>query len=631
MSGIAGIIYPDIFQMNDLIEPMLDSIRHRGKSGEQSHTFKNIQIGICGGELGTNEKKTIVAALDGVLFNIEDLKKELKKRGYPNLAALRHTDLIIHAYELWGIACVEKLEGEFAFAILDHNKERIFLARDRIGKKPLYWYYDQNHFIFGSELKALLITGAIPLTPAKDAMALYLYFGYIPQDMTPIKKVNKLLPGHFLQLNRDRSMNIQSYWSYSSYFVRQGSIHKNEIMGTLESLLKKSVDLQAIGSQNAGCLISGGIGSACIAHYLYQSMKKESLSGYTVGFQGNDDSDIEAARQVACSLGIPHKCYIVTPETFLDDLVKIVWHLDEPLADPNAITIWKLAQAASKETEIVFSGMGSDELFGSHSRYVLEGKGIGPLMRMENKVSDIIRQALIPVLNFFHFTKAFEILKQTHTNPWQFEYLRQNAIFNENALKAAAPKLAKLFDPVVFLHKFHNLSRIQSTLSSFLYFDVKTRLPDCHIQQVERLTAAFGLNWRTPFLDKSLIEFLASLPDADAGVDKSLFFKKLLKDIFPEELIGRPKLRRSHFLQSWVHKSNLSEIFRLLLRGTLVETKMISEAWLKKQMETEENMQKSFKYLWSILMLEAWLKVYVDQPLLSTPPETSIHDLLAKQ
>ena len=297
MDGIAGIVYPDVFQMNDLILPMIDALKYRCNQDPIVHTHKNIQISACGTQMASNKNQTIFAGIDGNLSNKKDLANELK------IQASHASEIILKTYERYGNVFFEKLTGDFAIVILDHTKKQMLLARDRIGNKPLYWFQNSHHFIFASELKAILATGAVPQTPAMDALASYLYFGYIPQDMSPIVGINKLLPAHYLQLNYDGSKSISSYWSYSSYFQKKTRNSKEQIVNTLDSLLKKSIQESLPKENHIGCFISADLGSASIAYYLKDLVPSKNISSYTVGFHGENTTNMEIASDVARSLG----------------------------------------------------------------------------------------------------------------------------------------------------------------------------------------------------------------------------------------------------------------------------------------------------------------------------------------
>jgi asparagine synthase (glutamine-hydrolysing) len=629
MKGIAGIVYPDVFQVNHLIFPMLDVLQNGNDSDRDIHTFNNIQIGSVDKKLAVNEKKTIIGGFDGTIYNTTELHKDLVRHGYHFLTE-DPTEVLIHAYELWGTKFIERIEGDFAIMILDPLKERIILARDRIGKKPLYWYHSNNHFIFGSQLKSLLATGVIPQAPAADAISSYFFFGYFPQDLTPIKSVNKLLPGHILQYNFNQSKTIEPYWSYSSYFENPTHKHPNTLSKLLNTHLEESVTHQMPSAKEIGCFVSGGLGSASVAYYLKKMGHNKHLTAYSVGFEDENRYDIETAVDVANTLGIDHKTRIITPENFLDNITKIIWHLDEPISDPNIIATWELSALASLDVKHVFSGMGSDEFLAGHNRYTLKEQQIDAVTKAIEISKPFVYKFLVPIVNMFYKPLAYRLLKESRTDPWQFEYLKQNALFPEHVMKKACPKLAGLFDPEVFLHKFHHINRVQSSVSSFLYFDVKTRLADNYMLQYDRITSAHHLSWRTPFLERSLIEFLASLPEPESLTEDETasYLKRLMQDRLPSSVVQRAKKTRRNFIASWIEKSSFHEICKQLEHGTLVETGIISREWLRLALSTPERRVASFKYLWAVFTLEMWFQLFINRPITPGVLEIPVNRLL---
>lgn len=627
MSGIAGVVYPDAFQVNHLISKMLDTLSFRGPGKREELTFREIEVGVCGEGFVEHHTKTVIG-LDGTVFNRVELRKLLHAAGHPTKSD-HSAELILAAYELWDTAFLEHIDGDFALFILDHHAKRLILARDRIGKKPLYWYHDNKHFIFASELKAIIASGAVSQTPALDACAAYLYLGYIPQDISPIQGINKLLPGHYLHFNADHSKVILPYWSYSAQFQHKRIRTQESVSTHLDSLLKQSVAERMPEQKPVGCFISGGLGSASVAYYVKEQSSSDQVRAFTVGFHGENDADIEMAKNVANELHISQQIDLITPQHFLDDYAKIVWFLDEPLADPNVIATWRLSRLA-KQCETVFSGMGSDEFLAGHERYTSEQK-TNYRSRIIQTALLLIKPVLLPLLNMFYKPGAYALLQQARTNQWQLDYLNQNAVFRDDVLAEASPTVASLFNPVLFLHKFHNLSRIPSNLASFLYFDVKTRLPDCYMLQYDRLTAANGLVWQAPFLAQDIVEFLAEVLTAFEEIsasDSSYFLKEIVRHVFQGPVVSRPKKTRNNFLKAWEEDSELHTILSSLPNGVLVDAGIISKKWLQKRVSSPKLRVESFRYLWSILALEIWFRLFINHPISTQPPNMSVKDLL---
>ncbi len=626
MTAFAGVIYPDALQISDITSLMLGTMGHRASTEKHLTTFRNIQIGCLCQKPATNAKKDLFLLFDGEIDNIEKLREEFGEDKSPE-------ELIITLYELFGEKFLERLDGEFALALLDQRSTTLLLARDRVGKKPLYWYQDKKYFLFASELKALLSSGLVPQTPCPEALASYLFFGYSPQDLTPVKDCNKLLPSHYLIHTPSLGIRLLPYWSYSSYFEKRLNIHKSKVVSQIDFLLESAVKVRIPESGPLGCFVSGGLGSATIAYYISKLAEGHPLKGFTASFKEHYQEDLQAALSVCKSLNLPNESTLITQDLFLNEFPKIAWYLDEPIADPNVMATWSLSKLARGFSKTVYSGMGSDELLAGHSRYSLAERDQAYVSRLMLLPRPLLQKILIPFLKVLYPDAAFNLLRTMKTNPWQFEFLRHNAIFDESALGRAAPKLAECFDPDTFLHKFHNLSRIQSNVSAFLYFDVKTRLPDCFILQYERMTRAFGLNWETPFLDRSLIEFAAKLPEPEslAESETASYLKPLVRSIFAPEMINRPKKTRKQFLSGWAQSKEIMDIFRLLSKGTLLETGFVSGKWLDERLETPETIQDSFRELYTILSLEVWFRLFINKPPGTHPPETTLKELLLQR
>ncbi len=625
MNSIAGIIYPDLFQMNDLIKPMVKTFEHRCSVKPMIYTHKNIQIAGCEKQTAINKNKSIFCVLDGEITNFHELSQGL------GLKSSTAAELVLRSYEILGNHFLEKIEGDFVIVILDQNKKKLLLARDRIGRKPLYWFQNNHSFIFASELKAILATGAVPQTAAIDSLSSYLFFGYIPQDMSPIEGVNKLLPAHYLQYHFDGSKSIESYWSYSSYFEKQTKSSNEQILENLGRIFESSIKHYLPKNQKSmGCFLSGGLGSASVAYYLKELAPSANIHGYNVSFQGENEGDLDAANLIAENLQLPLDAYEITKDTFVKDLVKINWHLDEPIADPNVVSTWKLSEMASEGSDTVFSGMGSDELFAGHSRYTTKEQRSGFIWQAAQNWFHQFQKALIPVAQRLYKPLAYQLMKESRTDPLQFDYLNANAFMDASELVKASPKMGGIFDPEVFLHKFHHLHRVRSSVASLLYFDVKTRLVDCYIHQFERLTVAHGINWKSPFLNRHMVEFLASLPEPDFLQEEQAagYLKSLMKNSLPEQIIKRPKRTRHQFLKEWMEAEQIKSLYQKLPGGTLVDNGLISQSWLNDQIRKLGRTEHAHRNLWSILQLEIWFRLFINRPISSEPPEISVEDLL---
>ncbi len=620
MHQIAGIIYPDIFQMTHLIESMMSPLAKTATTPIDYYTLKNMEFALLGSSFATNERKSTVLGFDGLLTNVKELKKE-----HPFLDDSSLAHIALSAYEHFGPSFLKKLQGEFVIVLYDSNREELILARDPIGKKNLYWYQDNNHFLFSSSLKSLLITGIVPKTIAKDAIAAYLYLGYFPQDLTPIKNVNKLLPGCSLTLKSHGALQIEPFWSLSSHFNKP-TPNPIEALHEFDEKLANAVKKKLPQTKpTAGCFISGGLGSAAIAYYVTKNAT--NVSSYTSYFDGESKENLIAAKSVAETLKIPQEIKKITPASFLQSLIPIISTLEEPIADPNIVATYEMAHMAKGKTRVVFSGMGSDELLGAHNRYTVDEASLSPKERLKEVFSPVVTNCLIPLCKWLYKPLAYKMIKSSKINPWQYQYLEHNTIFNKRELSELSPSLVNLFDPEVFLNRFEVLTSFSSKISSYLYIDIKTRLVDAYIFQYAKLCNAEGLEWRTPYFDLPLIEFLVSLhePQSQNDQETGLFLQKLFEGIYPKDVVFRPKRRKNDFLHSWLENEEIRETFKLLENGYLVENGLISKEWLQLALKGKKS---DFKGLFSLLVLEIWTRLFITDSFSEIPEETTLAEFL---
>jgi len=631
-AAIAGIVYPETFQISPHnIDAMLDIMSYRNPEGKSIQNYPQAYFGTCGPFLAINEANTLAVMMDGHIYNDIELQKDLATLGI-RVDPKIHTELVLHAYKAWGIDFIQRLNGNFAIAIYDADAETLWLIRDRLGKKPLYWYFEKELFIFGSELKALLTTDLIPQTLDEDSIATYLKMGFMPQDMTPIRKVSKLLPGHYLRYHIGHGESITSYWSYSTFFDREDKEEKETaIAKRLDGLLTSSVDRRMTGDPKIGCLISGGLGSACVASYVQKLCSPAQLTAFSLGFSGKSDPNFDTATQVAQELGLKHVTDQIGKDNFLDDLIRIVWHLDEPLADPMILATWKLAQLASKQVKTVFSGLGSDQLAGDPFHKTFKTGHSSLMQGISSFFRPLIHRLVVPILAGVYKNGAYRFLKFKHGKEWNTDYLMHHVLFDDKSLAKAAPKLVGLFDPDVMLHKFYETAS-KSSIPLFPYFDAKTRLVDSLILQYDRLTAAHSLDWKTPFLDRDIVEYLAGFIHSGllAGRDMSDCVKYLLKPVFSNKILNQAYQQPPHFLKAWSQEPELNVLLQLVTQGCLVETGLISRKWLESQIASPPKVWNNIDQLWAILILEIWVRLYINRPLKKEISETTPFRLLSE-
>ncbi|MCB1119539.1 MAG: asparagine synthetase B [Chlamydiia bacterium] len=623
MVGLAGMIHTDVMQLDDSVDKMLECLKHRGDGHTVTQHHKTAKVGITGRDAAYNTTHSRCIYLDGHIDNVKEIADKLSKSG-KKVWSHEPASLALQLYEALDIEFLKVIEGDFALILLDQKKDELILARDRIGKKPLYWFADNKMCLFASELKGLLATGLIPQTPSEEGLGSYLFFGYIPRDLSPVKGVNKLLPGHYLRYKLGRGFAITPYWSLSGLKSdKRGSDPQKKI----SNLLEKPLTAYLSSYSEVGCIVSGGLGSAMTAYLTKKVFPNKKTTAFTVAFAGETETDIHMADLATTALKMPHEHQLITKENFFDQLPKLIWHLDEPLADPNITATWRLLEMTAKEHRLAVSGMGSDELLAGHSRYTREERSQHTLSHFSLIPHHFVDRHIIPFLNRVWPPAAWHLSRLTHLNPWQFEYIRHTAIFDENVVKQLSPKLGKAFDPECFQNKFHKLPSIPSLVSAYLYFDLKTRLPDLYILQYERFANAHNLRWMTPFLDRNMIEYAATLPEPESLEETFTYLRPIVEGVFPEAFLNHPKKTRSHFLDRWLHDEAIFAVFSKLKEGFLVDTGLISSEWL----ELELDNPTSFTHLFSLLVLEIWYRLFIHFPPSSTPPEEPLIEFLAKK
>lgn len=630
MRGVAGILYSDVFRANNLMQPMMQALRHRsGKAGHDVYNHRNVQLGLCGGTFFTDAARSLFTGIDGRLTNGDALYTKLLQRGHP-CKTKDAQELIFYSYMEWGERCFEQIEGDFVIILIDQAQRRLFICRDRIGKRPLYWYQDANFFLFASELKALLATGIVPQSPAMDGLASYLYFGFIPQDMSPIQGINKLLPAHYLEIDFNGKKQIIPYWSYSSYFEKQQPIPLEKIVSDLDGFVRKNIADAFSSTDNIGCFLSEGEGQKAVANYASLLLPNKNLTAYSIDFLGDNAQELEQGQAMARQLGMRHEVVSLSAKNLLDDLLKIVWHLDEPLADFNILSTWRLISTAGRESAAILSSMGCDELFAGHPRYSVREQE-GWLTKGFREVVKKFRGALIPLAQMFSTPKALHLLKSQLSNPGQYPYIRQIALMGDEEIALASRRLAGFFDPEIFLRKFYKLHLFPQSVAAYLYLDVKTSLPDQHLSPFDKITNAHAIRWASPFLSRQVEEYLAGLPEPERmkETDTGAYLKAMIARVFPGAQTASSSKRDSGLRNRYVLRSQLLDIFEILPEGFLVETGLISKSWLREQLGLLEGNVFVFDRIWAIFVLEIWFRMFVQEPVHSTPPPTAeIHEFL---
>lgn len=630
MSRIAGIIYPSAFQSTEMINEMHST--YPSPHRFQYFHHKNLELGAWNSEMASNERRDIWALLDGHIYNKDELKKELKDLGYTFFSE-KESEILVHAYDAWKMDFLKRLNGPFALALFDEQNEILILGRDRLGQKPLYWSIQREYWFFSTELKGLVATGIVPQTPSATALASYLYFGFIPQDLSPIQGVNKLLPCHYLKVNLNRQSIIGQYWSLSEHLQTNKKMSKEDTYNELGKRLEDAIRISLPEKGKVGSFLVGNLGSSTMTWFLSHLLPRERIQTYCAVFDEPEPYELNKSAEIAaaCSLGQITKK--IRPQEVIEELPKIIWNLDEPIADPFIIQTWYLGKLASGECRYAYADLGWEEILGGNSRYFLskdKKTQLNPplafhLASLPNRMRNHL---LFPLLRLIRCKYLYRILRNIDINRQQVNYLMQAALFKGKVRKKISPMLYPFFDPEIFSQRFHHLNLLPDSISPSLYYDAKTELPDRLLIQFERLLTPHQVSVINPFLDFRLVDFIAEIPEEIKFETHKpgAILHQLMNNLchacppFPE--------RKGSFMDTWCHDGNFREIFHSLAKGRLVEEGIISGRWIKQQLGYPYLIPENFNQLWALLILEIWFQMYISFPINISNSNLSLKTLL---
>jgi len=626
MCGIVGIVG---LEDRALIRKMADVVSHRGPDDRGYYVDKDISFGhrrlsiIDLSEKGRqpmhNEDGSIVVVYNGEIYNYLELKERLSKRHkfYSNT----DTEVIVHAYEEYGENCVNHFRGMFAFAVWDKKKKRLFLARDRLGIKPLYYAIIGKAFVFASEIKSILqygISREVDLTALSD----YFTLRFVNGPRTMFKGIQKLQPGHYLIFEGNK-IYIRKYWNLG--FETEVHSQKYYIKNFLQ-LMEESVRMRLMSDVPLGAYISGGIDSGTVTYFMSKLMK-EPVKTFSVGFGLEEHKDeLEHAAKIAEHFKTEHKELIVKPNA-AKILPQVVWHFDEPVADPAAIPTYMLSELAKKKVTVVLTGEGGDELFAGYEQYriIKAGKKLRFVPGfLRSRIPSIVKKIPSQYLNkFFKYSESlgekgmerFNYFLNSLNNNIE-NYLNLVAIFDENEKEELLCKKEKIDVD------FSALYPRRDWLSGLLEFETKIELPDNLLMKVDKMTMAHAVEARVPFLDHKLVEFSATIPPRLKlrGFNEKYILRRAMKDKLPKRIVTRKKERFFVPIDIWFTKDLKEMALNVLNEGSIRREGLLKYSYVEKIFN---NYKKSRLYyarqLWSLLNFEIWHKLYIERGFIYNP------------
>lgn len=636
MCGIAGGVWelgtPGLD--SESLKRMTDALVHRGPddSGEwicspkSSNSFRdgNSSLGVALGfrrlsiidlQLGHqplgNEDGSVQIVFNGEIYNYKELRRRLEGAGH-RFQTHSDTETIVHLYEDLGTDCFEHLNGMFAIALFDARKNRLVLARDRLGKKPLYYTFRDGRLYFASELKSLLQAPGVERKINPGAIDLYLTYQYVPHPESIYEGVHKLPPGHHAVL-QDGKLTIEPFWKID--WARETETTWPDASSRLRELLTDSIRLRLRSDVPVGAFLSGGIDSSLVVA-IAQSILEKPIHTFSIGFSEADFDETQYAQMVADHVGTKHERFQVNPDA-IDIVDKLAYQYDEPFSDSSAVPTWYLSELTKQSVTVALSGDGGDELFGGYERY----RALILSQRMQRFLPTawIANSPLIKLLpdssaqrSLFRRVRRFcEALGQSPPDRYMnwiqiFGEVMRGALFRDEFVERLPSR-----DPVDFLRGAWARSGKRDLLSCASNADLQTYLPCALMTKVDIASMAHSLEARQPFLDYRLVEWAASLPSRfkRKGSQGKYILKRTFFDMIPEEIWSRPKMGFGVPIGKWFKTTLRDRTYDALCsRDTRINVFFRSESisrLVESHMRGEEN--QAYR-LWNLLMLELWMR-----------------------
>jgi asparagine synthase (glutamine-hydrolysing) len=629
MCGICGIFYPDARQsvQRDALVGMNHEIVHRGPDDEGFFTEKNVGLAMrrlsiidvqTGQQPITNEDESLWIVYNGEIYNHRELRARLEASGH-RYRTQSDTETIVHLYEEYGRDCVKHLRGMFAFAIWDRRSRRLFVARDRLGIKPLYYRYDGGVFLFGSEIKAILAHPAVKTKFNPNVLAEYLAFGYVAGQETMFAGIQKLLPGHTLELDEPGELKTQQYWDLS-IDVDTDVQPRSRYVQDFRERLEECVSSHLMSDVPLGVFLSGGLDSSAVAA-LMTRIRREPIETFSVGYGEEAYSELPYARGVAAHLGAKHHEVRLNREEFFRTLPMLIWHEDEPIVWPSSVSLYFVARLARERVTVVLTGEGSDETLAGYTRYAwtLKNSQMNDVYRSlaPSGVRRWVRNAIkaSPLSAGLHRKLEHTFLARD-ADSWPSFYFDNfySAFSAAEQDELLAPAIKEMAGDAYAgsMHHWNNSSG--DLLHRLLYTDIKTYLVELLMKQ-DQMSMAASIESRVPFLDHTLVEFTARIPSEFSikGLSGKHILKEAVEDLLPKSIVFRKKRGFPTPWTYWLAGPQLDDLERTLLDSRTIQRGFFKAEVVKRLFAEHRAQHRDHgNRIWRLLNLEIWQRVFVD-------------------
>jgi asparagine synthase (glutamine-hydrolysing) len=632
MCGIAGVMEFRGERVElETLGQMCAAMVHRGPDDDGFYRAGPVGLGMrrlsivdlaTGHQPLNNEDGSVWIVFNGEIYNHAALRQKLQEQGH-QYRTHSDTETIVHLYEEYGPECVQHLRGMFAFAIWDARRQRLFIARDRLGIKPLYYQLTSQRIVFGSEIKVIL---ACPGTGAELDRAVlpeYLAFGYLSGEQTFYRGIRKLMPGHWMEVDPSGQVRIERYWDLST--AQTGNSHpESYYIQNYREMLEQAVSSHLMSDVPLGVFLSGGVDSSAVAA-LMTKIRRAPVETFSVGYSEDAYSELPFARVVAKHLNSLHHEVLVSQQDFFDSLPHLIWHEDEPIVWPSSVPLYFVARLAQERVKVVLTGEGADETLAGYTRYAFTLKNAAWDRVYRRMVPGAVRGAIRDSISDSTWINATLRRKLSHTflarngNSWASFYfdnffsafsesdqagLLTSDVVSECSAGAAYHDVLEYWE--------HSSGEM---LQRLLYTDIKTYLVELLMKQ-DNMSMAASIESRVPFLDHPLVDFATNIPQnlQLGGFAGKRILKKAVEDLLPHSILYRPKLGFPTPWSRWLAGPQLDVIRKLLLEPRSTERNLFQPAAVERLFEEHRSGYRDhYDRIWRLLNLELWHRVCLEK------------------
>lgn len=627
MCGIAG--YIDLTQPADqsLIEAMTRTMEHRGPDGEGYYLDGPLALGhqrlsiidLAGGKQPmADDSGRYWITFNGEIYNFPDLRERLVKQGH-RFSTRSDTETILAAYKQYGDKCVDHLRGMFAFAVWDRHRQRLFLARDRVGKKPLYYHFNGQRFIFASEIKAILQHPSVPRLIDPRAIADYFNYNYIPFPRTIFQPIKKLLPGHCIKLDlcADNTLAFaqEQYWDLR--YAPEVDVPEGQWCEALREKIAEATRIRMISDVPLGAFLSGGVDSSAVVAFMAQA-QSAPVKTFSIGFKEEDFSETKYARQVAEQFGTEHHEYLVEPDA-IEMLPKLAWQYDEPFADASAVPTYYVSKLAREHVTVILSGDGGDETFAGYRRYAWAAD-----MHRYDMLPDCLKKLVfgLPSTLMPEGMKGKGMLRHLSRSPFE-RYAGLNTfgerpylskLFSADFKESLHSSFAQTYPDFSLMRHYYDRCNADDYLTRIQYLDTKVYLAEDILTKVDRASMLCSLETRAPLLDHEVLELAARIPSSAKiqGGETKYILKRALQPLLPDNILYRKKMGFGVPLVHWFKKDLIAYAHDVLLSEQACGRGFFNMGQVENVLDIHQKQGRDMSAkIWSLLFFEHWCRTWL--------------------